>query len=148
MIRLLPLLLFLSCTVNDLHGIEVADEQEMPNQGAVLEYTQSRFEDTYRVRVEAFEHSIVWWTDTTCPTKPDTWAVVYRDTCYHGLTWSCEEIFVAKNRLAPQDLCSTALVHEFGHCLLLEAGMDGDISHANTEFWEFMKQVRNEACAE
>ena len=61
---------------------------------------------------------------------------------FHWGDWF--NIYVAMYRLDPNRTCHTALLHEFGHCLLGEAVMDRDIDHTNTELWDLVAEVRAE----
>jgi hypothetical protein len=106
---------------------------------------ETRFEEWSGIDTDAFRRAEVYWTDTPCPYQ-DGWAVVHEGRCYYGLMWGCDEMYVALNMNDPDHTCPTALMHEFGHCLLMEAGLDPDADHSNDAFWSFMAQVRQETC--
>lgn len=142
---LLLQLVVASCIAGDDHGIETADVYKVYEQDKAMLLAETRFEQYYGVESTAFEWAEVQWTNTPCPYK-NAWAVVYQDKCFYGITWDCDEIYVALNKDEPNRTCPTALMHEFGHCLRLDAGWDGDADHSEVEFWDFIGVVRKETC--
>lgn len=89
---------------------------------------QFRVEDYFEEDVPYHQRE-VYWTDTECNGQT---SVVYRGECYHGVTFSCREMYVAIR----QTLCKSALAHEYGHCLLMAMGKDPDPQHLYVEYWD------------
>ena len=119
----------------------MSDTYKVYNQDKALLLTQSYVEDEYGVDLgELFLDAQVWWTDTPCPYS-DGIAVIYKDRCYHGITFSCGEIYVAKKSNTTGD---SALLHEFGHCLRFSMGMDGDEIHQDDKYWNLVREVQLE----
>lgn len=109
-----------------------------------LEYM---IKDEYKKDVTDLQFdSKVYWTDTPCPYK-DGWAVVKDGVCYHGMMWSCSEMYVAKNKNNPNNTCGTALLHEFGHCIrqTLQFDTHGD-DHWDDRFWAVVAQAGMVSC--
>lgn len=127
-------------------GIEVDDSiGELPNQSDTLLWAEEIVEDHYAVELgDLFAETTVHWTTTICPDNGYP-AVIHEGRCYYGLTWSCQEMYVAKMK---NPLCLSALIHEFGHCLLQEMGKDIDAKHEDDEFWGLMIQARDDVCRE
>ena len=117
--------------------IEVDSNEVKPFQLEAQELLEQKFAEELQVDV--------YWTTTLCPTAEpgdDRTAVVYRGGCTNGLTFSCDEIYVAWRGT----IASSAFVHELGHCLRLTMGLDGDAGHEDKSYWEVVsgvnKQVR------
>lgn len=140
------LLVFLvSCDYGPRNNIEVADIYKVYNQDKAMFLAEGRFEDKYRVISDAFDRAEVFWTDTWCPYE-DTIAVIVDGVCYRGIMWDCGSMYVALSVKDMNRTCPTALIHEFGHCLLMDAGWDADGLHKDLDFWNFMTEVRHETC--
>lgn len=83
----------------------------------------------------------VYWTRTSCPngriglyhklTDADKFS------CYHGLTWTCEEIYVAD--VSP--LSYSAFTHELGHCYYRHLFGTKDAEHKDEKFWKLVDKV-------
>lgn len=135
-----------ACDLSALHGIDVADDvYKVYNQDKAMLLAEARFEDRFGLSSNAFREARVFWTNTPCPYQ-DGWAVVHENRCYYGMMWGCDEIFVAMNRHDPNHTCHTVLLHEFGHCLLMEAGLNHDGDHSDEQFWDFIGEVTDESC--
>lgn len=114
----------------------------MPPEGVdeAIAYVHQLYEETYpEVPELALTMPNVYWVDTHCPDKPGQTGIVYRGKCYAGLTWSCDEIYVAKR----STLASSALVHELGHCYRLVVHGDGDVGHVDDNWWQVNSVVNS-----
>jgi len=146
--RVVPILLsmfIIGCGYDPHHGIELADVYKVYNQDKAMFLAEGRFEDQYGVISRAFDKAEVFWADTRCP-YADTIAVIVDGVCYDGIMWGCDSIYVAMSAKDLNHTCPTALMHEYGHCLRLDAHWDADADHSETGFWEFMAGVRRETC--
>ena len=127
---ILFLALFAGCPGDWQPDIEVDNNQLKPNQLKV----ESIVEDTFGHKIEP----TVYWTTTLCPGSESTrTAVVYKDQCYAGLTFSCSQIYVADRG----KVSSGAFVHELGHCVRLDMGLDGDARHEDDEWWGTIEEI-------
>jgi len=128
-------------------GIVVTDDYKILGQEKAMFTLEYMVGDYYNEHIIDLQfRSTVYWTDTVCPYKDD-WAVVYDGMCHYGRMWSCEEMYVAKNKNNPNSTCKTALLHEFGHCIRQELGMPtGDGDHWDDEFWEIVAAAKLDSC--
>lgn len=152
MIKLLMLCFLLTACVVPMapedRGIEVLDTIEIYNQDKAMFTAQYMVEDEYQQDFgDLWLDSIVYWTDTRCP-KNGQYAVIYDGKCYHGLMWNCDEIFVALSNEDSERTCGSALLDEYGHCLLME--MDpyhsGCPDHSDDRFWNVINIAKQIAC--
>lgn len=74
----------------------------------------------------------IYWSTETCPYDRTRTAVVTGGSCYHGLTISCDSIFVADRG----DVKNSALRHELFHCFHGRMYGDYDAYHENKSWWE------------
>jgi len=140
----------------DEREIEVIDELALPHQQEAMfvleDYarefaSENGFSFANIGSTEPYLSAKVYWSDRRCPTDQTQAAVVYRDTCYHGLTFNCWEIYVAAT--ADGTVCHSALLHEFGHCLISRIngnGGDGDQAHRAAWLWELVDRADAYAC--
>lgn len=118
----------------------MATNEVLPRQAEMLMYATQRVEELTGA-VLGDVPTNVYWTSTVCEQDPQRrTAVVYDGACYHGLTFACDEMYVAIR----EPITATALLHEFGHCLLLYQGLNGDRDHVNTKWWNMMDQINAE----
>ncbi len=88
-----------------------------------------------------FERTKVYWVDAVdCPYTGEGPAIVLDNLqCVGGIMYSCMEMYVAtyrQERLEDYKVCGTALLHEFGHCIIQElSGGWGDAAHTLTPIW-------------
>lgn len=145
MIRALPILLVLGCYGDPLP--EVSGPYKVHAQDKALLYTQFRVEDSYAVDLgETWEKAKVHWSEEKCPYNRDDYAVVYRERCYYGIMFGCDAIYVALSNLDAERTCGSALLHEFGHCLLGAMGFPMDADHENDRFWTVIEDAHEETC--
>lgn len=133
----------------DDRGIEVIDDLEVHDQSKAMFLTQRMVEGEYEDLNFGDLHNTatIYWSDTTCPTDPaGRYAVFYEDYCYHGRTFSCDEIYVALSNKDSNYTCGSSLLHEFGHCLHMKSGGGGDSGHMDERFWEVIQESQNTAC--
>ena len=129
--RVVSLLLLAGCSSGPLYGIEVAHTNELPLQRDMITLVA----DAYQVDLDP----PIYWTSSPCEGKT---AVIWRDTCYHGLTFptadgGCSEIFVAERAWVGD----SALVHELAHCARMELYGDGDPTHSDTWWWAIAEAI-------
>ena len=137
---------------HERRGITLSNVQHVPHQEDLLRLFQNRVEDHFDVDLgRAWAQAVVYWVSDDCgKTFTDarsTLGVEYRGDCYHGVMFGCDELYVAHSSLNPYgELCHTALVHEFAHCLngYLEGHYDS--AHA-AEIWERVPPMWTSACA-
>jgi hypothetical protein len=55
-------------------------------------------------------------------------------------------MYVALSNKDANRTCGSALLHEFGHCMLMDMGTSGDCDHSDTDFWQVIENARVEAC--
>lgn len=134
----------------EARGIEVSDEiYKVRNQDKAMLHTESMVEDEYGLEFEhLWQRSTVYWADTRCY-YDDRYAVIYEyedgpPRCLAGIMFSCKEIIVARND--DLDVCGTALVHEFGHCLAMQLFGHGDRDHLDSDFWGLIEFIDNDVC--
>lgn len=143
------LLFLVACDLTAPHGIEIADVYKIQGQDESLLLAWGRFEEHFKTVVPnpVIDDTVqVFWTDTPCPYRPEQWAVVMDGRCYAGRMWGCDELYVAMNSLDPNKTCGTALLHEYGHCLSMQAGWGEDASHQNEELWDNIRTTKKEVC--
>jgi len=131
-------------------GIVVSEDiYKVRNQDKALLLTESMVEDEYGVRFEnLWQDATIYWADTRCYYN-DSYAVLYEygdgpPRCLAGITFSCNEVIVARN--ADLDVCGTALVHEFGHCLAINLFGHGDADHLDVDFWGLVEFIADDVC--
>lgn len=126
-------------------GIEVDRSiVKVYNQDKAMLQLEGMAEDFYGVRLSnEFESTKVWWATTPCPYTDDP-AVIYENHCYYGRLWSCGEIYVALPRSGKT--CGSALLHEFGHCLMMIIKGYGDANHSS-DVWPLVAEAHGLACA-
>jgi hypothetical protein len=132
----------------EYRGIEGASRYRMYGQRQSMLLFQSLVEGAYGVRFGDLFAEIPdpFWVITKCPHDDDT-AVVYDGKCYHGLMFSCDEIYVAVSHLNPQKTCGTALIHEYAHCLSYMMSGNYDGAHLSDSLWSLAGVAHKEACA-
>ena len=148
---LLTIALLSACDLSvspEERGIEVDHSiHKVYNQDKAMLLFEGMVEDFYDVKIpNRWNDTTVWWTTTTCPYN-DNPAVIYDGECYFGRMWSCHEMYVA----LPEEgkTCGSALLHEFGHCLMMMhvAGNNfGDANHV-TEIWDIVEEANQIACS-
>lgn len=132
-------------------GIAVSEDiYKVRNQDKALLLTESMVEDEYGLEFEhTWQRSTVYWADTKCYYDDSRYAVLYeyRDgppRCLNGITFGCDQIIVARND--DLDVCGTALVHEFGHCLAVEIFGHGDGDHLDADYWGLIEFIAADVC--
>lgn len=114
-------------------GIEFETNHPKAFQTEIQEIVEDRFGHPVETNV--------FWTITPCPTSDEApTAVVYRDKCYHGFTFDCEHIYVADRG----PVAKSAFIHELGHCVRLDMGLDGDAKHEDTDWWDTIEEIKQE----
>ena len=117
-------------------GIEVESNDVLPGQAEAEALAMDIVGD--------YPNTNIYWTNTVCPTDAaGRTAVIYDGICYAGLTFSCDEIYVARRDFMWQ----TALIHELGHCFRLNMGLYGDAEHEVSSWWEWMQAINAEVKA-
>jgi len=150
MIKLLCLLLLLTSiacygpVTPAERGIEVdASIYKIYNQDKALLMFERKVEDAFKVNIgNAFETATIYWADTKCPYNDEN-AVIYKNRCYYGITFSCDEIYVAIGKT--NSTCGTALIHEHAHCVLKKLGLNMDRDHTGP-IWPIVVEAQNFAC--
>lgn len=157
-ITILAILALASCdllhpTTPEERGIKVNRDITIEHQPEALLFAEELVETYYDIDLGGLSESAkVWWADTTCPYHPDQYAILmkYRgspDRCFKGITFTCNELYVALSQRDPKKVCGSALVHEFGHCIYLDIWNEGDRYHLDSEFWDLISGSSDEACA-
>jgi len=131
---LLLLILLTGCPSSDVvYDIEVNSNHPKAFQAEIEDLVEERF--GHEVETNVF------WTITPCPTSDNfPTAVVYKNKCYHGLTFDCDHIYVADRG----KVGNSAFVHELGHCIRLDTGLNGDAKHEDIAWWEVIKELKQE----
>ncbi len=109
------------------NGIEVDEDiYKIHDQDKAMLLTEVRVNDHYGVSLPHHDDigADVKWTSTVCPYHMDRYAVVLDNVCYNGIMWSCDQIYVALSNRDPERTCGSALLHEYGHCLLFTLGWE------------------------
>jgi hypothetical protein len=142
-VTLLACLAACTPTAPERRGVEVSGIAELPSQDKAMLTALRMVEDEYGTSFgDLLPDTTVYWADTTCP-GDGRYAVIWRGRCYHGITWSCSEMYVALSDLDPERTTGSALLHEFGHCLYmqLDANHSGCPDHSDTAFWGVINQA-------
>ena len=121
--------------------VEIDGQRDMVNH---LKKEVTRFytrdSEDFDERLDVLDvEPMIWWSFEECPDDGSI-AVIHRDRCLHGLTFSCEEIFVAWRGPVER----SALAHELGHCFLLNGYREGDGNHEQTQFWALINDLGHE----
>lgn len=163
MIKYITLLVLLSgCLESPGSDIEYnKDIHKVYYQDGVLVYANGELNDYYGKSGRSYEKVEVFWADTPCPYRPG-WSVIDDGVCLAGKMFGCGEMYVAMNERDVQSAtCNTALVHEFGHCWLMDHGIHNRVMHDHYtnkeekdakppeyfEFWEgILKDIKLFTC--
>ena len=109
----------------------------LPGQDELIELTTEAIGFYRGEELDIVDHTVTWSRDV-CPTNAALpTAVVYRGACFHGLTFTCHRMYVAVR----DPIESSALTHEYGHCVLLTLDGDADGDHSDTEFWQLVDGI-------
>ena len=148
---LIVLVIVASCDAD--RGYDVDESiYKIPNQDKALLYTERAIEDHYNTHLgNTFENTTTHFVrGEVCPYNGNTPAMILDSgQCVAGIMYGCQEMYVA---IMPQDdpadyrACGTALLHEFGHCLLMTMQIDPDANHTNSEFWGIVSQSNKYTC--
>jgi hypothetical protein len=129
------------CSTLPDRGIEVSDTIEVHGQESAMLTAQDMIEREYgRDFGELYLNSNVYWSDSICG-RNGAYAVIYQEDCYHGLTFSCAEMYVALSDVDPNHTTGSALLHEFGHCMYITMDGHGDATHSDDSFWGVINQA-------
>lgn len=115
---------------------------EKPHQREAEQYIRQQVEQRRGVDLNNTTTKI-YWTTTKCPDDDSGLTAVVdsrNNKCYHGLTFSCREIYVAWRGTIGR----SAYAHELGHCYRLVLGMGGDGKHEDTSWWKMMQEINSE----
>ena len=153
-IFIVALVFALVAACQEHRGFDIdASIYKIPNQDKAMLLLERNVEDNYNVRLgNTFETSQVYFVrGVTCPYNGAAPAIILEDgSCVHGIMWNCQEMYVAVTPLDdPLDyrVCGTALLHEFGHCLLQAMDMPADITHENSELWDIVQKTNKDTCS-
>ncbi len=161
MIRILLILtLLLSACAPEMDIVPREDVKKVYNQDKAMMFFQGLVEREYDVnldRLAEYTSPHVVWVEPTCPWGgPPLLYLESLDKCVYGVMFDCKNIYVGTMDEAPEDLRThdTALVHEFGHCVLMTMqrmrfpppGLPqdyGDGDHSDERFWALVKEARD-----
>ena len=130
----------------EIRDIEVAGTYKQYNQDKAMLLAEAMIEDEFGLKFDnVWENTTVYWAHTRCP-HSDSYAVVYKGECYYGIMWSCREMYVALSNKDPAYTCGSALLHEFGHCLHIEAFGHGDHGHEHEDWWQVIGEAAAQSC--
>lgn len=117
------------------------------NQTKAMFTAQYMVEDAYNERFgDLFnKRTTIYWVRTVCP-EDGLYKVIHNKECVYGKMWSCDEMYVAVSNGDSKRTCGSALLHEFGHCMLMEMGVNADTDHSNNAFWSVIEEAQDLSC--
>lgn len=120
-----------------------SDYYKVYNQDKAMFLFQTMVEDKFAESFgDLFQEVDVRWVSTRCPYSDEP-AVVYEDVCYHGIMWSCDELYVAVPDT--ERTCGSALLHEYAHCLSHQMTFSFDGQHLGP-IWDVVAEASQIAC--
>ena len=145
----LSLILLFSCSqilTPEERGIAVTDRIGVFNQTKAMFAAQVQVEDEFGIELGDLSTQVtVYWSDSICP-RNGQFAVIYKGQCNYGRMFSCSEMYVALSNLDSERTCGSALLHEFGHCMSMMMGNDGDANHSDSRLWNAIGDAMTVQC--